>query len=197
MQDGRRRLRGKSPAPAADVAMTEDHGESADAACPSLALETTQDQSLRLAVPEDEGPSQGPGEATAYPMLVTHTLDESHLKLRCYYIHANCCWRWQTSGRGAVLSKSSRKSPLEALKAWFKRHGDRLVEESKVEVQNAMAILEDHPCTATPPRRGASQLSLPAATPTFPGVSCPCSFVSWDVGAPVPRSLCEDVVRMA
>ena len=73
------------------------------------------------------------------------------LRCRKYFIHANSCWLWQTGGRGSVLCRSSRKSPPEALKAWLKHHGDRLVEESQVEVQSVMGILEDSPCLATPP----------------------------------------------
>ena len=113
-----------------------------------------------LSVPAEEGPSQACGETTAYPMLFVHTVEETHLKLRFYYIHANCCWRWQTGGRGAVLSRSSRNIPLEALRAWYRHHGDHLTEESKIEVQNGLAIMEDSPHTATPPRKGASQMSL-------------------------------------
>ena len=160
-REGRRRIRSKGPAASvASVGITDTPDSAEVDTLMTPATESALPAPPPLSVPAEEGPSQAPGDTTSYPMLFVHTVDETHLKLRCYYIHANSCWRWQTSGRGAVLSRSSRKSPVEALRAWQKRYSAQLTEESRIEVQNALSIMDDSPQMATPPRKGASQLSM-------------------------------------
>ena len=162
-RESRRRIRSKGPP---RVPSTISDNANVDSAMDTAEVHTCDPplsvpaEVERSQPPADAGPSQAPGDTTSYPMLFVHTVDETHLKLRCYYIHANSCWRWQTSGRGAVLSRSSRKSPVEALRAWEKRYGAQLTEESRIEVQNALSIMDDSPQMATPPPKGASQMSM-------------------------------------
>ena len=157
-REGRRRIRSKGPPFPAGNTVLDDSQDSKRADTIMSSDVEPPVPAPCLSVPAEEGPSQAAGDTTPYPMLFIHTVEETHLKLRCYYIHANCCWTWQTSGRGAVLSRSSRKSRWRLCEYGTNAMGI-------TSVQNALAIMEDSPHIATPPRKGASQMSMFSDSP--------------------------------